>query len=84
MEGLRDIALIRNKKEDVKMNIPCSQKPRVLSKPRSMERGAKFNPGILELHSVIFLLEKHLIFPHGTEHLKYRTPPRWPESLFYE
>lgn len=38
MEGSRDIALIRNEKKDVKMNIPCSQKPRVLSKPRSIER----------------------------------------------
>lgn len=66
MEGSRDVALIRNEKGDIKMNIPCSQKPRVLSKPRSMERGATSNPSILELHSVIFLLEKHLIFPHGT------------------
>jgi len=33
---------MRNKEEDVKKNTPRSQKPRVLSKPRSMERGAKF------------------------------------------
>lgn len=66
LEGSRGTALMKNKEEAVKMSIPCSQRPRVLSKPRSMERGARFNRSILELHAVIFLLEKHLIFLRGT------------------
>lgn len=61
---------MRDKEENVKTIIPSSQKPRMLSKPGSMEREAKFSQRILDLLSVgeasdfgaAFLLEKHLIF----------------------
>lgn len=66
MEGSRDVALMRNKEEDVEMNISCSQKPRVLSKQKNLERGAKFSTSILALHSFIVLLEKHPILLRGT------------------
>lgn len=66
IQGSRDVASMRDKEEDVKTISPCSQKPRMLSKPRRMERGAKFNQSILELLSLNSLLEKHLIFLYGT------------------
>lgn len=57
---------MKDKEEKVKMISLCPQKPKMLSKPRSMEREAKFSQSILELLSVSCLLEKHLIFLYGT------------------
>lgn len=64
---------MKEKEENVKSTIPCLQKLKMLSKPRSIEREAKFNQSILELLSVgeasdfgaAFLLQKHLIFLYG-------------------
>lgn len=56
----------QGREENVKMFSLCPQKPGMLSKPRSMEREAKFNQSILELLSVSSLLEEHLIFLYGT------------------